>query len=76
MSSVSLVGLLPLISLLAPFIILLLIIFFVVKTIKRFEKRSDEKLALEKETTQLLQSKVNGLDERLLVIEKMLKEVE
>jgi ABC-type bacteriocin/lantibiotic exporter with double-glycine peptidase domain len=61
---------------LVPIIIVLLIVIFVVKTIKRLEKRADEKLALEKENTKLLQSKVVDLEERLSVIEKMLKEVD
>ncbi|WP_066307194.1 hypothetical protein [Bacillus sp. FJAT-29814] len=76
MSSVSLFGLIPLLFLLVPIIFILLVVFFVVKTVKRFEKRADEKLALEKENTRILQSKVVALDERLGVIEKMLKEVE
>jgi large-conductance mechanosensitive channel len=76
MSSVTLFGLLPLLSLLVPFIIILLIVIFVVKTVKRFEQRADEKLTLERENNRLLQSKVNDLEERLVVIEKMLKEVE
>lgn len=61
---------------LVPFIFVLLIVIFIVKTIKRLEKRADEKLALEKENTKLLQSKVVDLEERLSVIEKMLKEVD
>ena len=61
---------------LVPFIFVLLIVIFIVKTIKRLEKRADEKLALEKKNTKLLQSKVVDLEERLSVIEKMLKEVD
>lgn len=74
MSSVTLVGLLPLLTLLVPFI--LLIVLFVVKTVKRFEQRADEKLTIEKENNRLLTSKVNDLEERLVVIVKMLAEVE
>lgn len=76
MSSVTLLGLLPLITFLIPIIFLLLVVFFVVNTVKRFERRADEKLAIEKENNTLLQTKVNDLNERLIVIEKMLKEVE
>lgn len=76
MSSVTLVGLLPLLTLLVPFIFIVLIVLFVVKTVKRFEQRADEKLTIEKENNRLLTSKVNDLEERLVVIEKMLAEVQ
>ncbi|MFC4408938.1 hypothetical protein ACFOZY_00670 [Chungangia koreensis] len=76
MSSVTLFGLLPLLMSLLPIIVFVLIVIFVVKTVKRFEQRADEKLTLERENNRLLQSKVNDLEERLVVIEKMLKEVE
>ena len=69
-------GFLPLLTMFAPILFLLIIVFYVVKSIKRFEKRADEKLALDKENTQQLQTKVNVLDERLTIIEKMLKEVD
>ncbi|MHC0039541.1 hypothetical protein [Pseudoneobacillus sp. C159] len=61
---------------LVPIIFVLLMIIFVVKTIKRSQKRADEKLSLEKKNTELLQLKVNELEERLRVIEKMLNEVD
>ena len=70
------IGLLPLLTTLIPFIIVILIVIFAVKTVKRFEKRADEKLAIERENNSLLQSKVNDLNERIVTIEKMLKEVE
>jgi len=76
MSSVTLFGLLPLLTMLLPVIFIVLIVIFVVKTVKRFEQRADEKLTIEKENNRLLQSKVNDLDERLIGIESMLKEVE
>lgn len=69
-------GFLGLLIAFLPIIVILLIVFFVVKTVKRFERRAEEKLTLERENNNLLHSKVNALDERLLVIEKMLKEVE
>lgn len=73
MGGVTFLGLL---TLFLPFIVILLIVIFVVKAVKRFEQRAEEKLKLEKENNNLLQSKINALEERLLVIEKMLKEVE
>lgn len=67
---------LPLLTLFAPIIFVLLVVFYIIRSVKRFEKRADEKLALDKENTRQLQSKVNILEDRLSVIEKMLKEVE
>ncbi|MBY0147860.1 hypothetical protein [Neobacillus niacini] len=67
---------LPLLTLFAPIIFVLLVVIYIIRSVKRFEKRADEKLALDKENTRQLQSKVNILEERLSVIEKMLKEVE
>jgi cytochrome c-type biogenesis protein CcmH/NrfF len=67
---------LPLLTLFAPIIFVLLVVFYIIRSVKRFEKRADEKLALDKENTRQLQTKVNILEERLSVIEKMLKEVE
>jgi hypothetical protein len=72
----SLFAFLPLLTLFAPIIFVLLVVFYIIRSVKRFEKRADEKLALDKENTRQLQSKVNVLEERLSVIEKMLKEVE
>lgn len=43
---------------------------------KRMEKRSEEKLLVEKQSTITLQKRVDELNERLVIIEKMLKEVE
>lgn len=68
-----LIALLPLIIFVAIFVA---IIVFIVSVVKRFERRADERLALEKENTNLLHSKLNGIDERLSAIEKILKEVE
>lgn len=73
MSTIGILG--TLISLI-PIIIMVAIIIFVINVVRRFEKRADEKLALERENTKLLQSKFNDLEERLISIEKMLKEVE
>jgi predicted membrane protein len=76
MDSFSIFAFLPLVTMFAPIIFILLFIIYIVKAIKRFEKRAEEKLALDKENTRKLDSKINVLEERLSVIEKMLKEVE
>lgn len=62
--------------LIASVIIPLLIIWVVYKAFKRSEKRAQEKLEIEKQHTITLQKRVDELNERLIVIEKMLKEVE
>lgn len=76
MSTTLIIGLLPLLTSLIPFIFVILIVVYAIKTVKRFEKRADEKLAIERENNSLLQAKVNDMNERLITIEKMLKEVE
>jgi uncharacterized membrane protein len=72
MDSFSIFAFLPIVTMIAPIIFVLLFIIYIVKAIKRFEKRAEEKLALDKENTR----KLHVLEERLSVIEKMLKEVE
>lgn len=73
MMMTSLFGLINLFLFLAIPIILIYVVF---KYFKRAEKRADEKLHLEKQTTIQLQKSVDNLNERLIVVEKMLKEVE
>lgn len=57
-------------------IIAIAIIYFVLRYLKRMEKRSEEKIQLDKKGTITLQNQVDELNKRLIVIEKMLKEVE
>ena len=52
------------------------IIFLVYKAFKRNEKRATERLGLEKETTVILQKRIDDLNDRVIVIEKMLREVD
>lgn len=54
-------------------IILVIVIY---KAYKRNEKRAEERLNIEKQQTYTLQQQVHSLNERLIVIEKMLKEVD
>jgi hypothetical protein len=53
-----------------------IIIFIIYKIIKRNEKRANERLSLERENTVLLKKQIDDLNERVIVIEKMLREVE
>ena len=57
-------------------VLLIMLIYKIYKSFKRNEKRASERLELEKETTVRLQKRVDELDERVVVIEKMLREVE
>lgn len=58
------------------FLLVIRIIFSFFKSSKRNEKRADERLNLEKQQTLHLQKQVDDLNNRLIVIEKMLKEVD
>ncbi|MDW0117657.1 hypothetical protein QTL97_11975 [Sporosarcina thermotolerans] len=69
-------GYLGLLMALLPIIIFIAIIIFIVKTVKGFEKRAEEKLALEREQNAILQQKMSEMNTRITSIEKMLKEVE
>ncbi|WP_033542265.1 hypothetical protein [Planococcus sp. CAU13] len=64
------------IIMLGTFAVFILIFIRTMKTFKRNEKRANERLELEKETTVHLQKRIDELDERVVVIEKMLREVE
>lgn len=70
--SSSLLGLVSIVFLIIP----LAIIYFAIKYMKRMEKRSEEKLLVEKQSTITLQKRVDELNERLVIIENILKEVE
>jgi len=69
-------SLIGLVSLIFPIIIFIAVIIFIVKTVKGFEKRADQKLALEREQNTILQQKLNDLDGRVSAIENVLKEVD
>jgi sensor domain CHASE-containing protein len=62
-----------------PLIILIVALIFVVRIIKRMERRTDERLKLDKENAAFQQQQlqtINELNNRLTNIENMLKEVE
>ncbi|QBP43175.1 hypothetical protein [Paenisporosarcina antarctica] len=62
---------------LVPLLVVTLIAWLILsKVLKRYELRANEKLMLERENTTLLQKRVDDLNERLVGIEKLLKEVE
>ncbi|ANU09081.1 hypothetical protein A1A1_00750 [Planococcus antarcticus DSM 14505] len=53
-----------------------IIIFIIYKIIKRSEKRANERIALERENTVLVKKQLDDMNERVMIIEKMLREVE
>lgn len=57
-------------------IIPVIIIFIIYKIIKRSEKRANERIALEREHTILVKKQLDDMNERVMTIEKMLREVE
>lgn len=62
---------------LVPIVIIALLAWLILSKIaKRFEKQNEERLALERENSILLNKKFDELNERLVIIEKMLKEVD
>lgn len=52
------------------------VIVFIVRKIKRNEKRADGRLSIELENNLLLQKRIDDLDDRVVALEKMLREVE
>lgn len=70
------ISILSYVNLILFLIIPIILILTVFKYFKRAEKRADEKLELEKQSTITLQKRVDELNTRLITIEKLLKEVE
>lgn len=70
------VVLLSLFSYVLPILAIIIAVIFVVKTVKRFEKRADERLTIERENSNMLQERLKEMDNRLIDIERLLKEVE
>jgi large-conductance mechanosensitive channel len=68
----------PFLSMLIPIAIFCCIVFFLIRFIRRTERRSDEKIKLEKENKSTQQQQIDTLkemNERLTRIENLLKEV-
>jgi len=64
---------------LLPLVLIVLIIYFGVKYIRRAEKRADERLNLDKESSLLQEQQlklIESLNERLTRIEKTLNEID
>ncbi|QTD40335.1 hypothetical protein [Sporosarcina sp. Te-1] len=69
-------SILSLIMLLLPILVIVVVAYFIVKTVKGFERRADEKLALEREHNEIMRKRIDELNDRVVVIEKLLKDVE
>ena len=61
---------------LIPLVIFILILVFGIRFAIRMERRSEERLKLEKENTSLLQQQIQEMNDRLTAIEQILKEVD
>ncbi len=62
---------------LIPIIIIGFVMYILLNKIaKRFEKKADERIAFERENNERINQRLDELNQRLVVIEKMLKEVE
>ena len=62
---------------LIPLILIALLAWVILSRIaKRFERQNEERLQLERENSAMLTKRLDELNGRLVVIEKMLKEVE
>lgn len=59
-----------------PIILILIILFFIIKTVKKYEKRADERLRLEKQQVESNQKKLDEIHQKIDNVEKMLKEIE
>ena len=73
MINLELFTLLALIPLVLPLVLIGLVAYYIMKTVKGFERRADEKLALEKENNTILKKQVEDLSNRLQSIERTLK---
>ncbi len=76
MITLGLLSLAALISMVLPLVVIGLVTYYIMKTVKGFELRAAEKLTLEKESNALLSKEVEALNVRLQSIEQILKEVE
>lgn len=65
-------SIISLIQYLLPILILLIILFFIMRTIKRYEKRANAKLEMDK----INQKQLDDIHKKVNTIEKMLKEIE
>ncbi|MGE7624375.1 hypothetical protein ACQKMD_15375 [Viridibacillus sp. NPDC096237] len=61
---------------LSVFMPVLIAIMFVIYTMKKYNRRADERLQIERENLQVQQKTLTEMNKRIVNIEKMLKEVE
>ena len=64
---------------LLPLVFIVLLLLYVKRLIQRMEKRSDERLQIDQQNTELQKQQIktlNDLNERILNVEKILKDVE
>ncbi|WEG14458.1 hypothetical protein PU629_08920 [Pullulanibacillus sp. KACC 23026] len=59
-----------------PILVLIFIIVFVIRVIRRMEHRAEERLKIDKETSQLQQQQIQEINKRLTNIENILREVD
>ncbi len=52
------------------------LIYFIYQSFKRDKKRANERVGMEKQNAAMLQKRIDELNDRVVVIEKKLKEVE
>ncbi|MGE7922536.1 hypothetical protein ACQKND_05070 [Viridibacillus arvi] len=63
-------------SVFMPILIAIIVMMFVIYTVKKYNRRADERLQIERENLQVQQKMITEMNERIINIEKMLKEVE
>jgi TRAP-type C4-dicarboxylate transport system permease small subunit len=67
---------LPIIFAFLPILVVILIIIFVISIVRRMERRSEERLKLDKENIKLQQQQIQEINKGLTNIENILKEVD
>lgn len=72
----TMVSLVPLIFMLVTMAIPIILVVLFYKAYKKSVNRAEERLNLEKQQTFILQKQVNELNERVIKIENLLKEVD
>ena len=71
--------LISIVMFLLPIAFIVLLLLYVKRLIQRMEKRSDERLQIDQQNTELQKQQIktlNDLNERILNVEKILKDVE
>ncbi|MFF3102026.1 hypothetical protein [Viridibacillus arvi] len=63
-------------SVFMPILIAIIVMMFVIYTVKKYNRRADERLQIERENLQVQQKMITEMNERIINIEKMLKAVE